>query len=354
MAARLFAAKFEENPVGSRSRAILSALPLAHLGAVIAAPATTLAAPPAASPPTISIAFGSATLGIGNSTSLTFTIANPNANTALTGIADSDPLPSGLIVASPNGLTGSCGGGTITAAEYSSTVSLSGATLAASTGCVFAVDVSAISPGTQTDTTGAITSNEGGAGGTATASVTVGWAPTISMAFSPASIAESGTSTLTFTLYNPETNSIDLAGLAFTDTLPAGLTVADSSTSVCDDGTTTGTFATSGGNTITLSGAPLPVSWVCQFSVTVTGPAAAGTYHDSTSALTSTNGIPGAAATTSLVVLAPNTTAPPTSTFAGSVPGRSAPSLPILLLVASFGGFLAVVHSGIARRRPGR
>jgi hypothetical protein len=54
------------------------------------------------------------------------------------------------------------------------------------------------------------------------------------------------------------------------------------------------------------------------------------------------------------VVLAPNTTAPPTSIFAGGAPGRSAPSLPILLLVASLGGFLAVLRAGTARRRPGR
>jgi uncharacterized repeat protein (TIGR01451 family) len=176
----------------------------------------------------------------------------------------------------------------------------------------------------------------------------------MSISFSPASISEGGTSTLTFTLFNPETSSTDLAGLAFTDTLPAGLTVANGSTTVCGDGTTTGTLATSGGNTISLSGAPLPVSWICSFSVTVTGPDTAGTYKNTTGQLTSTNGIPGPAATASLVVLAPGTTAPPTSTDRSGAPGRSDPTLPLFLLAAFAVGFVAIRRAEIRGRRPGQ
>jgi hypothetical protein len=41
-------------------------------------------------------------------------MTNLNGGVALTGVAFTDTLPAGLIVATPNGSTGSCGGGTIT------------------------------------------------------------------------------------------------------------------------------------------------------------------------------------------------------------------------------------------------
>ena len=67
------------------------------------------------SPPVIIKAFGAASIPLNGSTSLTFTIQNNNTTTALTGVGFSDTLPAGLVISTPNGLTGSCGGGTITA-----------------------------------------------------------------------------------------------------------------------------------------------------------------------------------------------------------------------------------------------
>jgi hypothetical protein len=249
------------------------------------------------------------------------------------------------MVATPNGLSGTCGGGTITTGPTSAT--LAGATLAASTSCTFSVDITAISPGVQVNTTGNVTSTEGGAGGTATDSITVGWAPTLGMTFDPSTIPLNGTSELKFGIYNPETNSDDLIGLGFTLTLPAGLTVADSSTDVCpvDVGgsTVTGTVTTSGGHTISLTGLRLPVSWVCSFSVIVTGPGQAVVLTAKSGALTSTNGIPGAAATASIVVGNPNATAPPSSTTRiETLVNRSDPTLPLILLLAFVVGFAAV------------
>jgi uncharacterized repeat protein (TIGR01451 family) len=126
-------------------------------------------------PPTITKAFNPTTVAIGQTSTLTFTIANPGSN-PLTGVGFTDAFPANLFVQTPNGLTGSCGGGTITATAGTGTVSLSGATLAASSSCSFSVAVVPFvgTPAGQiyTNTTGDVTSNEAGAGNAATATLT--------------------------------------------------------------------------------------------------------------------------------------------------------------------------------------
>ena len=92
-------------------------------------------------------AFGAASIPLNGSTSLTFTIQNNNTTVALTGVGFSDTLPAGLVVSTPNGLTGTCGGGTITATQATNVISLTGATLAQSTSCTFSVNVTGITAG---------------------------------------------------------------------------------------------------------------------------------------------------------------------------------------------------------------
>jgi len=75
-------------------------------------------------PPVIIKAFGAASIPLNGATSLTFTIQNNNTTTTLTGVGFSDTLPAGLVVSTPNGLTGSCGGGTITATQATNVISL--------------------------------------------------------------------------------------------------------------------------------------------------------------------------------------------------------------------------------------
>jgi len=122
-------------------------------------------------PPSLIAAFGAPSIAIGASASLTFTVTNANATVGLTGIGFADTLPAGLVVSTPNGLTGSCG--TITAVAGSSSVSMSGLSLAASGTCAFSLNVTGITAGVQNNVTSTVTSNEGGAGGTASAGITV-------------------------------------------------------------------------------------------------------------------------------------------------------------------------------------
>jgi len=130
---------------------------------------TTLAPP---TPPTLNKTFGAASINVGQSTSLGFTVTNPNAGTTLTNISFVDNLPTGLVVATPNGLVNTCGGG-FSGAAGSTSVSISGVSLAPSTSCTLSVNITGTTAGIKNNTTNPISSTEGGAGGTASASIDV-------------------------------------------------------------------------------------------------------------------------------------------------------------------------------------
>ena len=124
-------------------------------------------------PPVINKAFSAASILTNGTTTLTFSINNPNTGTTLDGVSFSDSLPTGLVVATPNGLSGSCPSGTITATAGSSTISLSGASLTtAAPFCSFSVDVRGTTTGLKYNEV-TVTSSTAGAGNTATASVLV-------------------------------------------------------------------------------------------------------------------------------------------------------------------------------------
>jgi hypothetical protein len=127
--------------------------------------------PPAA--PTISASFTPSTIGTRSTSALRFTLTNPNSDIALTGAGFTDSLPTGVMVSTPNGLAGSCGGGTIAATAGGSSVSLIGAMLAPGASCTFSIDVTSSKAGNYVNTTGAVTANESFTGLSATASLNV-------------------------------------------------------------------------------------------------------------------------------------------------------------------------------------
>ena len=136
------------------------------------------------SPPTFSKAFGAATMTVGSTTALSFTIGNPNSGTPLR-VGFSDTLPAGLEVANPNGLSGACGGGDVAATPGGNSISLTNATLAGGATCTFSVNVKATSTGTKSNTSGPIdysfdtgSDPESGTGPSASDSVDVSAAPT--------------------------------------------------------------------------------------------------------------------------------------------------------------------------------
>jgi hypothetical protein len=258
-----------------------------------------------AAPPIISEAFGGASMPLNGSATLSFTIANPAGNTVgLTGVGFSDTLPAGLIIATPNSLAGACGGGTITATQATSLISLSGASLAANTSCTFSLNVTGTAAGAPTNTTGNVASTEGGFGGSASAAIAVEAPPLIAEGFGAASITLNGTTSLTFTVTNPAANTVSESGVAFLDTLPSGLTVGATPALTNSCGGTATAVAQS--TIISLSGGSLALGATCTVALNVTG-TSGGTFTNATGAASSTNGGTGNIASASLTVTAPLT-----------------------------------------------
>jgi hypothetical protein len=136
--------------------------------------------------------------------------------------------------------------------------------------------------------------------------------PTISKAFSVASVPLNGSATLTFTITNPNP-ATDLTNVSVNDNLPAGLIIANPDSLVldpvqgaCDPTGTTGTI-TPLINSINLIGGQVPANAACTFSVDVLA-ISAGTQVNTTDPITSTEGGMGGTATASLDVVVPDLT----------------------------------------------
>ncbi|MCP3969888.1 MAG: DUF11 domain-containing protein, partial [Rhodobacteraceae bacterium] len=119
----------------------------------------------------------------------------------------------------------------------------------------------------------------------------------LTKAFSPATVEQGGTTTLTFTLDN-SSNVAGASSMAFTDTLPSGVTLASTPNLVNScNGTVT---ASAGTDLISLSGGTLATGATCTISVDARA-VTPGSFTNTTSTLTS-NYPEAAAATAPLTV----------------------------------------------------
>jgi hypothetical protein len=223
----------------------------------------------------------------GGVTTLTFTITNPNTATDLTSIGFTDPLPNGLIIATPGNPVSSCGG-TVTARDGARKITFSGGTLAAGATCTVTVDVQPAGEGVFDNTTGPVTSKETGPGDTANAQLVSGDELSVHKVFAPSSIPPGGVATLRFTLFNGD--AITHTAISFFDTLPLGApggamivaTPPNATNSGCG-----GTWAPAANDTfVQFSGGTLTPGQSCALTVDVTagGPA---TYTNTTDPIAS-------------------------------------------------------------------
>ncbi|GAA3938222.1 beta strand repeat-containing protein [Litoribacillus peritrichatus] len=178
-----------------------------------------------AATPTFSVAFSPTTMGPGTVSTMTYTIDNSANSVGVSDLAFTNTLPAGVTIAAAPDVLNTCTDGTFTATAGSSTITFSDYRLGLGSTCTFRVNVTSSTPGSHVNTTGTLSTSEGSVGA-ASATLTVDAArPGFSMAFSPATIAPGGTSTLTYTIDNSLNGSkADL--LTFSHTLPTNLLVS--------------------------------------------------------------------------------------------------------------------------------
>ncbi len=299
---------------------------------------------------TLTKAFGPATISAGGTSVLTITVANAAANAvALSGLALTDTLPANVTIgATPNAAT-TCGSGTASATAGGSSIALTGGSVGAGASCTITVNVTSATPGSHVNTIppSALTSTQGATNTAAATATLIVNAPnvTLAKAFSPGTIAAGGTSVLTITVANAAANAVALTGVALTDTMPAGVTIAatPNASTTCGSGTAS---ATAGGSSLALTGGSVGAAASCTITVNVTS-STPGSHVNTIppSALTSTQGATNTtAASATLVVNAPNVAL--TKTFSpASIPVDGTSVLTIAVANAGTG---AVALTGLA------
>lgn len=235
---------------------------------------------------------GSDTKAPGAVAVMTIRFDNPN-NTQLNGMAVTDALPAGLVVAPTPAAATTCAGGTVVAAASATSVRLTGAALAANGFCTVTVNVLSNISGVYTNTipTSSITTTEGVTNQEPTsAQLITSTPPTVGKQFTPAVIPPSGVSRLSIVIGNTNAAAMTLSA-NFDDVLPTApgqirLTATPGMTTTCGGTVVAAANATS----VRLnSGGTIPAGG-CTIDVNVTG-LTAGVH---------TNNIPAGALQTNL------------------------------------------------------
>ncbi len=252
-------------------------------------------------PPTLGKAFSPSTIVAGGVSDLTITLNNAGTTADSMTSPLTDTLPAGMTVSGT--ATTTCGG-TPTAPSGGSVVTLSGGSIPAAGSCTITVPVTAPASGNFINSlpAGALQTNNGSNAGPAVATLTVNAPanakPLLGKAFSPASISEGGTSTLTITLTNTSPESASLTA-PLIDRLPRGMEISGSGSDTCG-GALTANIDTS---IVTLTGGSIPADGSCTITVPITT-TGTGSYFNSLAAgaLQTSNGNNSSPAVATLTV----------------------------------------------------
>ncbi len=240
--------------------------------------------------------FTQSTILTGGTSLLTITLTNPNP-AAVTGVAFTDNYPANLFNTASPATTNSCGG-SVTAANNGTSVTLTGGTIPASGNCAITLNVTSSVAGSYVNSTGTVTTGNAGNAGPAQATLLVLGPATVNKGFTPSTINAGQTSLLTITLTNPNL-TMAITGMTFTDTYPANLqnSATPGATTTCG-GTVT---AAANGPSVALTGGTLAGGASCTVTVTVTS-TTGGTYVNTTGTVTTANAGNGGPATATLTV----------------------------------------------------
>ncbi len=254
----------------------------------------------------------------GGTTTLDYTITNLSRDFSATNISFTDDLDAVLtgLVATGTPLSNVCGTGA--SLSGTSTLTLSGGTLAAGASCTFSVPVTVpggATTGAYPSTSSAITATSNGAavtGNTGTAELFVAPVPTFTKTFLQNPIPAGGTATLEFTITNNSTTNT-LESVTFTDPIAdflSGATVTNlPAGNSCGTGSTFFTSTVAGELVFQVNGANIAPSGSCTFTIDLAIPdnVPTGTYNNTTSELLGSIGgqtVSALAATDDLEILA--------------------------------------------------
>ncbi|MBK9614340.1 MAG: DUF11 domain-containing protein [Uliginosibacterium sp.] len=223
--------------------------------------------------PTVGKAFAPTAILEGASSTLTLTLGNSNASTITLSNDMVDSLPVDLVIATPNGLAGTCTAGKIAATAGGSSITYQNGASIPAGGCTIIVTVTSSVHGVYTNTiaAGALNTDAGSNTTATSATLTVSSLPSLSKAFSPTTILVNDTSTLTLSPANPNAAATTLTA-DLVDTMPTNLTVvtATSPTGTC----TLSNVSLTSSSVRYASGSSIP-SGGCTISVAVTSSTAA-------------------------------------------------------------------------------
>lgn len=254
-------------------------------------------------PPTITKIFGPSAIAMGEDSTITFNISNPNSAAALPagmdGISFSDVLTN-MSIASSLTLGGTCSGYTTDAVVGATSFTINNLSLLPSGSCSIIIPVTSSVVGLHNNQTSGATSNQTLAAGAPSniAQLRVLEPLTFTKAFAQVAVKPDVPVRMTFTITNPNPVATTLSSPAFTDlfpTSPGVMKVAPipSMTSSCAgalvrDFTNSHVIAANDSGILVRNGT-VPANSSCEITVNVVV-SAAGTYTNTTSALASAAG----------------------------------------------------------------
>jgi hypothetical protein len=157
------------------------ALTAAALIAAAASQAAPAGAATKTAPPTITSAFTPGLIGVGQTTSIGYTITNPNVLATLSNVAVNITLAGGAVVDNPNGLnTSGCGTALLVTANPGDTSIVIGSVIVKpGTPCVISLAITSPTPATATSTASPLNSSAGNSAAGSSATLTVLADPTV-------------------------------------------------------------------------------------------------------------------------------------------------------------------------------
>lgn len=266
-------------------------------------------------PPVITKAFGPASIPLGGTSVITFTLQNPNPAEVLpagmTGIAFTDTMEN-MQVAAPLSIGGTCAGVATNAQIGATAFSISNISLAAGAQCTVTLPVTSSTPGLLPNQASGAISGQTSQPGPASniAELRVLEPVTLAKSFAVTEIFSGQTARLVFELINPNPVAASISNPGFTDTFPTSPGVMAVAPVPNLSSTCTGAAIRNLGDSANLAagnlgvlvrGGTVPASAGCQISFDITAQQP-GLYLNTTSGIQSAGGSAPAGAAELLVL----------------------------------------------------